>query len=416
MQTYDQPLEEMILSAALLSKDALAAVSTLPEDTFTSAARIEIHAAMRAQFEAGVSASLASLYAALDTVVASELLAISTRNATSAGWPAAIERALSLRTTRRIMSSTLMTQDLLRHQGPEAAIEFVRAELSDAWRSFGHSPTSISEMDDDVLKGVPHLPFGIHDLDCELTGIPLQSLVTIGARPSIGKTALSLSLLQKWARKGIVCKMFSCEMPKSSLARRLISAESGVDGTALRTGRMTEADRIRATAAWERIKGELTALHIDDKSKTMTRIFAEAHKAVSQFGAKVILVDHIGLVRGLVKAERRDLSIGDYYARCAEFSKTNDVIWINLCQLTRGAEGEKPKLSDLRESGSIEQDSDIVILLHRDRDNNSKTLEVDVAKFRDGKVVDRKIYFDTAIMRIGDYPQYQMKFEDGVRP
>lgn len=415
MQTHDQPLEEMILSAALLSKDALTTVSTLPEDTFTSSARIQIHAAMKEQFEAGSPASLASIYSALDGDVAAEFLSITTRNTASAGWQAAIQRALSLRSTRRIMSSTLMTQDLLNHQGPEAAIEFVRSELTESWRSSGPSVTSIAEMDDDVLKGVPHLPFGIHDLDAELTGIPLQTLLTIGARPSIGKTAFSLSLLQKWAKRGIVCKMFSCEMPKTSLARRLISAEACVDGTALRTGHMTEGDRIRATAAWERIKSQLTALHIDDRNRTMNRIFAEAHKAVNQFGAKVILVDHMGLVRGMAKAERRDLQVADYMARCAEFSKTNDCIWINLCQLTRVAEGEKPKLSDLRESGSIEQDSDIVILLHRDRDNASKTLEVDVAKFRDGKVVDRKIYFDSAIMRIGDYPQYQMKFEDGHR-
>lgn len=415
MQTYDQTIEEIILSAALLSRDALTSVATLPEDVFTSTARVEIHAAMRAQFEAGDQASLASMYSALAPDVAAELLDITVRNPTSSGWSVAIDKAISLRTTRRIMSSTMMTQDLLKHHGPEAAIEFVRAELSESWRSFGSAPTSISEMGDDVLKGVPHLPFGIHDLDVELMGIPLQTLVTIGARPSIGKTALALSLLQKWAGQGVACKMFSLEMPRSSLARRLISAESGVDGSALRTGRITEADRLRATTAWEKIKGKLTALHIDDRSRTITKIFAEAHKAVNQHGAKVILVDHIGLIRGMEKKERRDLQIAEYNSRCAEFSKTNDCIWINLCQLVRGAEGEKPKLSDLRESGSIEQDSDIVILLHRDRDNASKVLEVDVAKFRDGKVVDRKIHFDPAIMQIGDFPVYQSRYEDGYR-
>ena len=397
----DARLEEMILSAALLNREAMAAVATLPPDTFTSAYRMDIHSAIRDQFEGGIIASVASVYSALDKDAGSELLSITARETASAGWAAAVSKALSLRSVRRIMSSSDMVKELCLREGAEAAIEFARAELSETFTGSTTNDFSMANIGEDVLKGVPHLPTGIEELDLEMVGIPLQYCVTIAARPSIGKTALGIALAANWALKGIGCHYFSLEMPRMNIARRIISAWSGVDGTSLRTGKLMEADRIRATAAWERMKAQLGSLCIDDKNKTYTKIFAEAHKAVHQRGCKVILLDHAGLVKGLPKRERRDLQIAEFMARCAEFAKANDCIWINLFQLVRGAEGEKPVLSDIRESGAVEQDSDMVILLHRDRANNSKQLEVNVAKFRDGKVLDRTVRFDTATMKIG---------------
>ena len=408
----DPRLEEMVLAAAITSKEALSSVAVLPPDTFTSAYRMDIHGAIRDQFESGVAPSIPSVYSALDKDAAAEFLAITTREISSAGWAAAVEKALSLRSVRRLMSSCDMAKELCQHQGPEAAIEFARAELAEAHTGSETNNYSMSNIGEDVLKGVPHLPFGIKTLDDELCGIPLQYCATIAARPSIGKTALGLTLATGWAKKKIGVHYFSLEMPRMNMARRIISAWSGVDGASLRTGRLMEADRIRATSAWERMKTELGTLHIDDKNKTYTKIFAEAHKAVNLRGAKVIILDHAGLVKGLPKRERRDLQIAEYMARCAEFAKANDCVWINLFQLTRGAEGEKPSLSDIRESGAVEQDSDMVILLHRDRANNSKNLEVNVAKFRDGKVIDRTIYFDTSTMNIGEPPYYQTRFGD----
>ena len=397
----DARLEEMILSAALLSKEAMTAVAVLPPDTFTSAHRMDIHTAIREQFEGGVIPSVASVYSAVHKDAGSELLAITGRETTSAGWEAAVSKALSLRSVRRIMSSADMVKELCAREGAEAAIEFARSELVDAFTGADRNDFSMSNIGDDVLKGVPHLPTGIEELDAEMVGIPLQYCVTIAARPSIGKTALGVGLAANWALKGIGVHYFSLEMPRMNIARRIISAWSGVDGTSLRTGRLIEADRIRATAAWERMKSQLGSLCIDDKNKQYSKIFAEAHKAVHQRGCRVIMLDHAGLVKALPKRERRDLQVAEFMARCAEFAKANDCVWINLFQLVRGAEGEKPVLSDIRESGAVEQDSDMVILLHRDRANNSKQLEVNVAKFRDGKVLDRTVQFDTATMKIG---------------
>ena len=412
----DVRIEEFILSAALINKSALAAVAVLPPDVFTSGHRIDIHSSIREQFESGATPSVISVYSSLNKQTADELVAITAREPSSIGWESAVERALNLRTTRRVHYSADMVKDLLHHQGADAAIEFARSELVDTYRSAADTMNPISAIGEQVLNGIEHIKFGIEELDAETFGIPVKYCVTIGARPSVGKTALAISLAANWARAGVGVHYFSCEMPTEMLAKRIISAWSGVDGAALRTGRLTEEDRIRAAGARDRMQRTLGKLYIDDKSKQYAKIFSEAHKAVHLRGCRIIIADHMGLIRAMPKRERRDLQIGDYMARCAEFAKANNCIWINLSQLTRGSEGEKPTLADLRESGSVEQDSDMVVLLHRDRAANSQILEVNIAKFRDGKVIDRNVRFNTSTMEIGEPYHFASKFGETVRP
>ena len=406
----DPKLEEMILSAALVNSDAAQAVACLPVDTFTSSSRLAIHGAIRTQVETGGSPSVAAVYSAIDREYSADLLSITTDQASSLGWKAALEKALYLRASRRVQSLTSMTKEVLEQHGPEAAMEFLWGDIPEVFAGVTPQVETMAGVQEDVLRGVEHLPFGIHDLDTEILGIPMQYCVTIGARPSVGKTALALTLMNTWARRGNTVYMFSLETKIPALARRIISAESGVDGAALRTGRMTEADRIRATDAWRRMQTQLKSLVINDRDRQYSKIMSEAHKAVTQLGTKVFVLDHIGLIQGLPRRERRDLQIGEFMSNVAAFTKNHDCIWINLCQLTRGAEGEKPVLSDLREAGQIEQDSDMVILLNRDRHADSKFMEVDIAKFRDGKVIDRKVYFDTTTMKIGDVQAYASRY------
>ncbi|MBO7703562.1 MAG: replicative DNA helicase [Solobacterium sp.] len=249
---------------------------------------------------------------------------------------------------------------------------------------------------------------GFRDLDRLTHGFQRGDLVILAARPSMGKTAVALNLAMNAAtyQDGAVA-IFSLEMSAESLAMRLLSAKSRVEGDKLRTGNLQGNDD------WNRLNEASTALkktkiYIDDKSAVkVAEIFSKCRRLKNEQGLSLVLIDYIQLITG-GSSGRGDVSrqqeVSDISRGLKALARELDVPVIALSQLSRNVESredKKPQLSDLRESGAIEQDADIVMLLYRKsyyddeakqeaEQTGSEELEINVAKHRNGAT--RRIY------------------------
>ncbi|MFT5423881.1 MAG: replicative DNA helicase [Phycisphaerales bacterium] len=233
----------------------------------------------------------------------------------------------------------------------------------------------------DSGESVTGIGTGFDDLDDLLSGLQPGELQIMAARPSMGKTALALNLAEQVAFGGrtpwsgpsdgklVPVGLFSLEMSRESLVQRLISARSGIDAHKLRTGQITERDFSTLQTACDELR--IAPIHIDDTpSLSILQLRAKARRMVQRHGVKVLIIDYLQLLTSPGAArESRQVEVSEISRGIKALARELSVPIVCLAQLNRGAEqreGNRPKMSDLRESGSIEQDADVVMLLHRE--------------------------------------------------
>ena len=233
---------------------------------------------------------------------------------------------------------------------------------------------------------------GFDDLDFKLTGLHPSELIMVAARPAMGKTAFVLNIAQHAAvRKQVPTAIFSLEMSKEQLVTRMISMEAMVDSQAIRTGALQETE-------WEKIMESAgtigrSPLIIDDTPGiTVAELRSKCRRYKQTYGLGLIIIDYLQLMSGGKKSESRQQEISEISRSLKALAREMDAPVIALSQLSRMVEQRKPPkpvLSDLRESGSIEQDADVVMFIYRDdyynEDSEKKGLaEIIVAKQRNG--------------------------------
>ncbi|WP_226358751.1 replicative DNA helicase [Pseudonocardia sp. ICBG601] len=216
----------------------------------------------------------------------------------------------------------------------------------------------------------PGLPSGFLDLDRVTGGWKPGQLVVIAGRPGLGKSTVALDMVRAASvRHGKTSMVFSLEMSESELRDRIISAEAKVRLADMKTPYALEArDYERIHAAAERITGSGVLVIDDTATTTVTQIRAKARRVKARYGLDLIVVDYLQLMSSGARAENRQVEVSDFSRQLKILAKDLDVPVIALSQLNRGPEqriDKRPLLSDLRESGALEQDADIVILLHR---------------------------------------------------
>ena len=253
------------------------------------------------------------------------------------------------------------------------------------------------------------VPSGLYDLDKSTNGWQKSDLILLAARPSMGKTALALNMALNAARRGKVVAIFSLEMSKMQLGNRLLSLESGVNSQFLNTGNLSREDINALADALERL-AELK-LYIDDTAGiTLLELRSKARQLKHTPGLDLIIIDYLQLMTG-GRQENRQQEISEISRNLKALARELDVPILALSQLSRSVElraEKKPQLSDLRESGSLEQDADIVMFLYRDeyynRDEaaNENLAEVIIAKNRNGPTTSIMLQFTKEIMRFGD--------------
>lgn len=253
----------------------------------------------------------------------------------------------------------------------------------------------------DLDGGLIGQPTGIPDLDKITRGLKASDLVFLAARPSMGKTALALHIAKTTAKAGMgKVAFFSLEMDAAQLTQRLIVSEAGV--------RPTKGDpQVTAKLQAARDKVANLPILIYEHCKTLTAIKAAVKRMQAKGEVALVVVDYINLMNGDRKGryQNRNEEIGDISRNLKEFAKQAAVPLLVLAQLNRGAEtrmDNRPKMSDLRESGSLEQDADIVALLYRDDYYKAKdekrdyTCDIIVAKNRNGTTGTVTCMFDPA--------------------
>ena len=273
-------------------------------------------------------------------------------------------------------------------------------------------PDVITQLDelfnsDGSLSG---LSTGFADLDEKTAGLQKSDLIILAARPSMGKTSLVMNLAENVAiRERVPVAIFSMEMPANQLANRLLASLGRVDTKRLRTGDLAEDD-------WPRITSAVTLLseapiYIDDTpALSPMELRARARRLKRQHGLGLILVDYLQLMQVPGSKENRTNEISEISRTLKALAKELEVPVVALSQLNRSLEqrpDKRPKMADLRESGAIEQDADVILFIYRDEvyneDSDAKGIaEIIIAKQRNGPIGTLRLAFVGAYTRFED--------------
>jgi replicative DNA helicase len=264
-----------------------------------------------------------------------------------------------------------------------------------------------------VPKGFSGIPSGFNDLDFMTDGFQNEDSIIVGARPSMGKTALMLNFAKNAGFKGVVPVIFSLEMSAESLIKRLLSCIGQIDGIKVRNPYNYFSDKDKEK--WQEAIGTLgkIPLKIFDKSgQRVSEMRAKIRQVKKEYPNKKILVmiDYLTLITPESDHNgNAHLQVSEISSNIKSIAKEFKIPIITLAQLSRSVESrsnKRPQMSDLRESGSIEQDADIVMFLYRDEyyndttEENKNVLEVDIAKQRNGPTGSVKLYYNKEINRI----------------
>ncbi|MFO8042217.1 MAG: replicative DNA helicase [Alkalispirochaeta sp.] len=245
------------------------------------------------------------------------------------------------------------------------------------------------------------VPTGFHALDNMTSGFQNSEFIVIGARPSVGKTAFALSMAANIAiGRKIPVGIFTLEMSDMALMQRLIASEARIASQVIRTGMLRTSDFANLTNAASRIYD--SPLWISDTpGMRLLDLRAQARRMVGQHGVRIIMVDYLTLITNENAELARHEQIADISRSLKALARELEIPVIALSQVSRDTEGKRPMLSNIRESGSIEQDADVVLFLHRERNlekESTETMsvvetELIVAKQRNGPVGTIQIAF-----------------------
>ena len=260
----------------------------------------------------------------------------------------------------------------------------------------------------DVVTG---LPTGFVDLDERTSGLQKGDLIIVASRPAMGKTSLCLNLAQNASqRTGETVGVFSLEMSKEQLVLRMLCADARVDAHRLRTGNLGEKDWARLAKAYADLSA--SKIYIDD-SATLTplEIRAKCRRLKAEHGLALVVVDYLQLVTGAGRVENRQQEIASISRSLKGLAKELAIPVVALSQLSRAPETrteKRPQLSDLRESGAIEQDADIVMFIYREEeykptDENRGIAEIIIGKQRNGPTGTVKLAFIKEFTRFENF-------------
>lgn len=300
-------------------------------------------------------------------------------------------------------------------------------------RHMKRSYVSMDKAVDDVMhlidkiqkqdSGITGVPTGYSALDQKTGGFQPSDLIILAARPSIGKTALALSIARNVSiEKNIPVAVFSLEMSVTQLVLRLLCAEARVNMHEVRTGTLPDDEWSR----FSKIFGKLASAHMyidDTPSLSIVELRAKARRLVDEHQIGLIVVDYLQLMHGPRTMESREREISTISRSLKALAKDLNIPILALSQLNRGVEqrqDKRPQLSDLRESGSIEQDADVVLFIHRDKENEPGMPQEDqgkatiiIGKQRNGPTGEIELAF---VQRFARFENLESRFPETFLP
>ncbi len=321
-----------------------------------------------------------------------------------------------------ITNSSAIIEKCLKDQGDfEDIVDFAESSIFKITEARqGQAFTSIAKLIDISInaleqqgknRGLSGLTTGYHRLDSLISGLQKSDLIILAARPSMGKTAFALNIARNVAfeeRKPVA--VFSLEMSKEQLSMRLLTSEARIDSNRFKTGYISQEDVENVTDAAD-VLNDLPIFIDDTPNISPMEIRAKARRLKMEKGLGLVVIDYLQLMRSPFHSDRRDLEIAEISRSLKALAKELDIPVLALSQLNRMLEQraeKRPLLSDLRESGALEQDADIVAFIYRDEiynkeENNPNRgkAEIIVAKNRNGSVGTAHMAF------IGAYTRFE---------
>lgn len=425
---HNSEAEQACLGAVLIDPDSLPVILRFirPEDFYINANK-DIFEAMISLYEKGQKADLITLTDELRVIGTIDraggvgyiaTLASVTPSSANVEYYAKIIQECSVRRKLLKLSATLVAN--AHDDSVESGIILDEAqtrlfEITENRQSISYK--SVRDLLPDTIKTIEQLfknkepftgiPTGFSDLDSMTSGFQNSEFIVIGARPSVGKTALALTMAAHVSvGNRIPAAFFSLEMADSAIMQRLISSEAHIPNEKLRTGLIRNSDFSELMVAAQRIY-EAPLYIVDTPNMKLLDLRTMARRLKSEKDVKVIYIDYLTLITH----ENGDLPRWEQIASISRslkaLARELRLPVIALSQLKREAEGKQPTLADLRESGSIEQDADVILFLHRDRDLDKRKeerpdiIETDllVAKNRNGPIGKTTIAFHPAYTR-----------------
>lgn len=426
--------EQAVLGAMLIEREAISKVAELlrPEDYYREAHRL-IYNAMIELFNKNDGVDMVTVIEFLrkeDKLEAAGGIAYVTSLANSVPTAANVLYHARIVEEKALLRQLINAATNIAGMGYEGSDEVTsvldNAEkmiLSVSSRKMGGEFTPIKSIIFDAFSKIEQLyaskgsitgiPTGFKDLDRLTSGLQPSDLILIAARPSMGKTAFVLNIAQHIgiAEKKAVA-FFSLEMSKEQLVQRMLCAESTIDSQRLRIGELEEKDWTKLVSGADRLSA--APIFIDDTAGiTVMEMRSKARRLKIEYDLKLIIIDYLQLMQGSGKGkggENRQQEISEISRSLKGLAREINVPVIALSQLSRSVESrqvKKPMLSDLRESGSLEQDADIVAFLYRDDyynpDSDKKNItEVIIAKHRNGPVDTVQLFFHKQFTKFSD--------------
>ncbi len=426
---HNDEAEVAALGAILIDPEALPAVShLLRAEDFYKSSHQKIYEALIALFDRGQSVDLITLAEELRSRGVLEqcgggayISRLTSAVPTSANieYYARIIQAASIRRSLARISQEIVSQAHDDTKEIRVILEEVERrifEISDRQQTGTyHAAKEIVTRTFDAIERLSHsqgaytgVPSGFTELDRLTNGFQDSEFIVIGARPSVGKTALALTMAANMSiKQKIPVGFFSLEMSSMAIMQRMLSMESRIDSQRLRSGMLKPSDFSRITEACSRIYE--APLYISDASDLkLLDLRAQARRMKSNQSVKIIFIDYITLISSENREIPRHEQIAEVSRSLKSLARELSIPVVALSQVRRETEGKRPALADLRESGSIEQDADVVIFLHTE-DMKSGDREVIIAKQRNGPIGDFRLTF------LKDYTKFE-PLERGQAP
>lgn len=410
------------------------ALESLSAEDFYSAAHRDIFSSMKKLYDSGKSIDLTTLTdmlerdGKLDAVGGNAYLieiAMAPPSASNIKHYIDIVEAHSVR--RKLMA----TGNLIARDAAESSKD-TKAILDDAERQIyniamrktaDHIPT-IGEVYADVYRQIGELmqlggrrtgiATGLADLDDLTSGLQRGDLVIVAGRPSAGKSAFAFGIAAHAAvRENATVMIFSLEMPKEQIVMRIMSGEAGINMHKIRTGDL-KADEVLRIADQFNTVGEANMLIDDSPGATVAEIRSKCRRVQAQQGLDIVVIDYLQLMQSASRRDSRVLEVAEMTRGLKMIARELNVVIILLSQLSREPDKRKdhtPLMSDLRESGSIEQDADVIMMLYRpatypeteEAQNGDNTSYINVAKHRNGATANLKVMWVPEIARYTNY-------------
>ncbi|MGB6839068.1 MAG: replicative DNA helicase [Microgenomates group bacterium] len=413
---HSNEAEESVLGAFLLDKDAIIAVAEflsaddfyderhkaifescidlyegrIPIDVLTVAERLKKKRSLK---RIGGASYLAELANKVPTAAHVEHYGKIVKDA-------ATKRSLMVAATKLVdlsLDDSLAANELL-DRAESAVFSLTQKHLPGAFTSVREALTESFDRLDELHKqaeGLRGVPTGFKDLDDTLAGMQRSNLLILAARPAIGKTSLALNIAQNLTVKyGQPVGFFSLEMSREELVDRLLITQADIDAWKLKTGKLSEEDFTKLSNAM----GELAEapLFIDDTpALSILEMRTKARRLQVEKGASLIIVDYLQLARSR-QLENRVQEVSEISQGLKNLARELKLPILAVSQLSRAVEQrgtKRPQLADLRESGALEQDADVVMFLWKEDDEKPENVVLDVAKHRNGPLRSIKLFF-----------------------